>query len=100
MNVSFHGKVSTSDAETDENDGNDGQSGLEKLLQHMRNDQNIARAAERWHEASEIQHAIVVVLDASAGPEPGGLNMDGQTESEMSSETLQVPPQPWSRRKA
>ena len=41
----------------------------------MRNDQNIA-LAERWHEANEIQHAIVLVLDASAGREPEGMSMD------------------------
>ena len=62
----------TSDAEADENGG---QSGLEKLLQHMRKDQNIALAAERWHEANEIQQAIVLVLDATAGPEPEGMGM-------------------------
>ena len=63
----------TSDAEADENGG---QSGLEKLLQHMRNDQNsIALAAESGNESNEIQHAIVLVLDATAGPEPEGMSM-------------------------
>ena len=62
----------TSDAEADENGG---QSGLEKLLQHMRKDQNIALAAERWYVANEIQQAIVLVLDATAGPEPEGMGM-------------------------
>ena len=62
----------TSDAEADENGG---QSGLEKLLQHMRKDQNIALAAERWYVANEIQQAKVLVLDATAGPEPEGMGM-------------------------
>ena len=63
----------TSDAEADENGG---KSGLEKLLQHMRNDQNrIALAAESGSESNEIQHAIVLVLDATARPEPEGMSM-------------------------
>jgi HAMP domain-containing protein len=53
----------TSDPETDGNEGTNGQSGLERLLQNMRADQNVALASERWHEASEIQHAIVAALD-------------------------------------
>ena len=60
--------------ETDRHDGTNGQSGLERFLQNMRADQNVALASERWHEASENQHAIVAALDASAGPE--GLTME------------------------
>ena len=52
-----------SDPETDGNEGTNGRSGLERLLQNMRAHRNVALASERWHEASEIQHAIVAALD-------------------------------------
>ena len=32
----------------------------------MRSDQNAALAREMWHDASEIQHAIVAALEASS----------------------------------
>ena len=54
-------------------DESGGQSGFEKLLRHMRDDQNIALAAERWHDANVIQQAIILVLDATTGPEPEGM---------------------------
>jgi hypothetical protein len=56
----------TSDPETDGNDGGGSPSRLERLLHNMRSDQNAALAREMWHDASEIQHAIVAALEASS----------------------------------
>eukprot|EP00435_Cladocopium_sp_Y103_P024696 s2951_g6.t1 len=49
--------------------------GPSALLDHMRADQNIALAAERWAEAQQIQQAIITLLDATSGPEPEGMSM-------------------------
>ena len=45
------------------------------LMNNLKMDQNLALAAERWSEASQIQCAIVLLLDATSGPEPEGLSM-------------------------
>ena len=45
------------------------------LMNNLRLDQNLALRAERWSEASQIQCAIVLLLDATSGPEPEGLSM-------------------------
>ena len=54
--------------------------GVEALLQNMRIDQNRelnrALAGEHWHDASEIQQAICLLLDATGGDQP-----EGQPES-------------------
>ena len=50
-------------------------SGVTNLMNNMRMDQNAALAAQRWSEASQIQCAIVLLLDATSGPEPEGLSM-------------------------
>ena len=47
---------------------------LQALLDHMRADQNIALAGERFNEANQIQQAIIALLDASAGENPEGLS--------------------------
>ena len=49
--------------------------GVEALLQNLRMDQNRALAGERWHDASEIQQAICLLLDATGGDQPGGLSL-------------------------
>ena len=53
--------------------------GVEALLQNMRMDQNRelnrALAGERWHDASEIQQAICLLLDATGGDQPEGLSL-------------------------
>jgi hypothetical protein len=46
------------------------------LLENMRLDQNAALAAERWLEANQIQQAIMVLLEATSGPEPEGLSVN------------------------
>ena len=38
-------------------------------------DQNVALAGERWTEASELQRAIMCLLEASTGAEPEGMSM-------------------------
>ena len=48
--------------------------GMETLLQNLRADQNQTLAAERWHEASNIQQAICLALDSSAGDPPEGFS--------------------------
>ena len=45
------------------------------LLDNLRKDQNNALAGERWNEASQLQQAIVTLLDATSGPNPEGLSM-------------------------
>jgi len=45
------------------------------LLDNLRKDQNNALAGERWYEASQLQQAIVTLLDATSGPNPEGLSM-------------------------
>ena len=37
------------------------------LLENMRLDQNVALRGQRWSEASQIQNAIIILLDATAG---------------------------------
>ena len=45
------------------------------LLENLRRDQKDALAVERWTQANQIQQAIVVLFDATAGPHPEGLSM-------------------------
>ena len=51
------------------------------MLENMRLDQNEARAAERWLEANQIQQAIMVLLEATAGSEPEGLSVNVTTHN-------------------
>ena len=53
--------------------------GTEALLENLRRDQNNALAGERWAEANQIQRAIMVLLDAAAGPHPTTLSMEEMT---------------------
>ena len=48
---------------------------MEALLKHIRRDQNIVLANERWTEANTIQGTISTLLDAAAGSDPEGLSM-------------------------
>ena len=41
--------------------------GMERLLQNMGIDQNIALAQENWTDSSQIQQATVLVLDSFVG---------------------------------
>eukprot|EP00435_Cladocopium_sp_Y103_P026701 s3747_g6.t1 len=50
--------------------------GMNALVNAMRADQNAALAAELWNDASQIQAAIMTVLDASGGPRPIGMTME------------------------
>ena len=50
--------------------------GMEALISQMRTDQNAALAAELWNDASQIQAAIIQVLDASGGRNPTGMTME------------------------
>ena len=54
--------------------------GATALLENMRLDQNAALAAERWLEANQIQQAIMVLLEATSGPEPEGLTLNVTTQ--------------------
>ena len=45
------------------------------LLDNLRKDQNNALAGERWHESSQLQQAIVVLPEATSGPNAEGLLM-------------------------
>ena len=54
--------------------------GATALLENMRMDQNAALAGERWLEANQIQQAIMVLLEATSGPEPEGLTMEVTTQ--------------------
>ena len=45
------------------------------LVDSLRADQSAALFGERWMEASQLQNAILVILEASGGAEPEGLSM-------------------------
>jgi hypothetical protein len=45
------------------------------LLDNLRRDQNNALAGERWNESSQLQQAIVTLLEATSGPNAEGLSM-------------------------
>ena len=49
------------------------------LLENLRLDQNIALAGERWTEASELQRAIMCLLEPTTGAEPEGMSRDSLT---------------------
>ena len=53
---------------------------MDRLVNAMRIDQNVALARELWDDASQIQTAIIHILNASAGPNPIGLTMDVITQ--------------------
>ena len=53
---------------------------MEALISRMRTDQNAALAAELWNDASQIQAAIIHVLDASSGPSPTGMTTEVVTK--------------------
>eukprot|EP00435_Cladocopium_sp_Y103_P046103 s2167_g13.t1 len=59
---------------------NETSSGATRLLENMIQDQNVAMAAERWTEASQIQQAILVLLEATSGEEPEGLSTGVTTQ--------------------
>jgi hypothetical protein len=45
-------------------------------MEAMRAEQNVALAREAWKDATQIQGALITVLDASAGVRPIGMTMD------------------------
>ena len=55
-------------------DGPPGQ--LQTLLGNIRADQNIALAAGQYSDADQLQQAIMVMLDFSAGPNSEGLSVE------------------------
>eukprot|EP00435_Cladocopium_sp_Y103_P008378 s145_g2.t1 len=56
---------------TDEEETAEGRpTGTERLLQHMRNDQNISLGNGQRNDAAQIQEAIVLILEATSGREP------------------------------
>ena len=65
---------------TDDEHVNEVSSGAERLLENMRLDQNVAIASERWPESSQIQQAILILLEATSGEEPEGLSMGVVTQ--------------------
>ena len=54
--------------------------GIENLINAMRTDQNIAIAREFWDDSAQIQSAIMVLLNATAGANPIGMSMEVITE--------------------
>ena len=54
--------------------------GIENLINAMRTDQNIAIAREFWDDSAQIQSAIMVLLNATAGANPIGMSMEVMTE--------------------
>ena len=50
--------------------------GMDTLMKAMRMEQNDALAAELWYEASQIQRAIMLVLEASGGSAPTGMTTE------------------------
>ena len=50
--------------------------GMDTLMEAMRREQNDALAAELWYEASQIQGAIMLVLEASGGSTATGMNTE------------------------
>ena len=54
--------------------------GIENLINAMRADQNIALARELWDDSAQIQSAIMVLLNATAGANPIGMSMEVITE--------------------
>ena len=54
--------------------------GMDRLVDAMRIDQNIALARELWDDGAQIQTAILHILNASAGPNPIGITMEVITQ--------------------
>ena len=50
--------------------------GMDNHMEAMRREQNDALAAELWYEASQIQGAITLVLEASGGATPTGMTTE------------------------
>ena len=50
--------------------------GMDNFMEAMRREQNDALAAELWYEASQIQGAISLVLEASGGSTPTGMTTE------------------------
>ena len=46
-----------------------------KLLRNMRNDHNIALASESWNDSSQIQQAIILLLESTAREDPEGMSL-------------------------
>ena len=53
-----------------------GPEGMDTLMEAMRREQNDALAPELCYEASQIQGAIMLVLEASGGPTPTGMTSE------------------------
>ena len=49
--------------------------GMSTLLDSMRNDQNEALAQDLYYDASQMQQAMMTVLNASSGSRPTGMTM-------------------------
>ena len=45
-------------------------------MEAMRAEQSVALAREVWEDATQMQGALITVLDASAGVRPIGMTMD------------------------
>ena len=50
--------------------------GMKVLVERMEVHVNTALAQELWYEASQMQQAIMIVLDASSGNPPTGMSME------------------------
>ena len=50
--------------------------GIQNLVERMKLHLNTALAQELWYEASQMQQAVIILLDASSGNEPAGLTME------------------------
>ena len=60
---------------TDDEVQNESLGGLNTLLDIMRADQNEALANDRWTETSQIQQAIMCLLEATSGDEPESMSI-------------------------
>ena len=61
------------------------------LLENLRGDQNRALAGERWNESSQLQQAIVVLLDATSVPNPDGLIARADNNPKHMPKTIPIP---------
>ena len=50
--------------------------GIINLVERMKLHLNTALGQELWYEASQMQQAVIILLDASAGNPPTGLTME------------------------
>lgn len=73
ISESAEGEVPTDDEVTG---ANASPGSMSTLLDNMRVDQTLAFSGERWTEASQIQQAIICLLEATTGPSPEGMSME------------------------